>query len=72
MGPIMKSGTDGLMLAQEQGVFIKRKESGTVRELEGGLGGELEGTLVLTSRRLIFACTNERQDDLRLRAEWPI
>lgn len=59
----MKSGTDELMLAQEQSVFMR--ESGRVRELEGGLGGELEGTLVLTNRRLIFACTNERQDDLR-------
>jgi len=63
MGLVMKSGTGELMLAQEQGVFMR--ESGRVRELEGGLGGELEGTLVLTNRRLIFACTNERQDDLR-------
>lgn len=51
------------MLAQEQGVIMR--ESGERKELEGGLGGELEGTVLLTDRRLIFVCTNEREDDLR-------
>ena len=52
-----------VMLAQEQGVIMR--EAGEKKGLEGGLGGELEGTLVLTNRRLIFVCTNEREEDLR-------
>ena len=52
-----------VMLAQEQGVIMR--ESGEKKELEGGLGGELEGTIILTNRRLIFVCTNEREEDLR-------
>jgi hypothetical protein len=52
------------MLAQEQGVIMRR--AGREMELEGGMGGELEGTLVLTNRRLIFVCTNEREDDMRI------
>lgn len=51
------------MLAQEQSVIMR--EAGEKKELEGGLGGELEGTVVLTNRRLIFVCTNEKEDDLR-------
>jgi hypothetical protein len=52
-----------VMLAQEQGVIMR--ESGERKELEGALGGELEGTVLLTNRRLIFVCTNEREDDLK-------
>jgi hypothetical protein len=51
------------MLAQEQGVVMR--EAGRAKELEGGLGGELEGTLLLTNRRMVFACTNEKEDDLK-------
>jgi len=53
-----------VMLAQEQGVIMR--EAGEKKELEGGLGGELEGTVVLTNRRLIFVCTDEKQDKLRI------
>ncbi len=49
-------------LAQEQGVVMR--QAGTAKELEGQLGGELEGTLLLTNRRLLFVCTNEKEDDL--------
>ena len=51
------------MLAQEQGVVMR--EAGRAKELEGRLGGELEGTLLLTTRRLIFVCTHEKEDDLK-------
>jgi hypothetical protein len=53
-----------VMLAQEQGVIMRR--AGEERVLEGGLGGELEGTLILTNRRLIFVCTDEREYDLKI------
>jgi len=59
----MESKTDEAMLAQEQGVRMRK--SGERQELEGGLGGELEGTLVLTNHRLIFVSTNEKEDSLR-------
>jgi hypothetical protein len=52
-----------VMLAQEQGVIMR--DAGGKKELEGGLGGELEGTVLLTNRRLIFVCTNEKEDKLR-------
>jgi hypothetical protein len=58
----MESIADEVMLAQEQGVIMR--VSGERKELEGALGDELEGTIVLTNRRLIFVCTNEREDDL--------
>jgi len=51
------------MLAQEQGV--RMRESGVRKELEGGFGGELEGTLLLTSRRLIFVCSNAKEEKLK-------
>jgi hypothetical protein len=60
----MENTADEVMLAQEQGVRMRK--SGERQELEGGLGTELEGTLVLTNRRLIFVCTNEREDNLKL------
>jgi len=59
----MESKTDEAMLAQEQGVRMRK--SGERQELEGGLG-ELDGTLVLTNHRVIFVSTNERQDNLKL------
>lgn len=59
----MQRDADEVMLAQEQGVRMRK--SGEREALEGGLGGELEGTLVLTSRRIIFVCTSEKEDDLK-------
>jgi len=53
-----------IMLAQEQGVIMR--QAGLEKELEGGVGGELEGTLLLTNRRLIFACTSEKEEDIRV------
>ena len=61
---ILASTADEVMLAQEQGVRMRR--SGDRKEIEGGLGGELEGTLVLTNQRLIFVCTNEQQNNVKL------
>jgi hypothetical protein len=41
------------------------REAGTEKELQAEFGfGVKEGTLVLTSRRLIFVCTNERDESL--------
>lgn len=41
------------------------RKPGLGKELEAEVGvGELEGTLILTNRRLVFACTNEKEDDL--------
>jgi len=60
----MESTADETMLAQEQGVRMRK--SGEREELKGGLGGELEGTLVLTNLRLIFVSTNESQDNVKL------
>lgn len=59
----MGSTTNETMLAQEQGVRMRK--SGEREELKGGLG-ELEGTLVLTNLRLIFVSTNESEDNVRL------
>jgi hypothetical protein len=59
----MASEAEEVMLAQEQGVIMRR--AGKEKELEGGLGGELEGTLVLTNRRLIFVCTDAREEDFK-------
>jgi len=70
MGTIMQDETDEVMLAQEQGVIMR--QAGKEKEFEGGLGGELEGTLVLTSRRLIFVCTNEQKDDLKSAGRPPL
>jgi hypothetical protein len=62
----MRSETDEVMLAQEQGVIMKGV--GVKKEVEGefGFGGEREGTLILTDRRLIFVSTNEKEDDFRI------
>jgi hypothetical protein len=52
-----------VILAQEQGATIR--EGGKGRELQAEFGvGAREGTLVLTNKRLIFVCTNERGEDL--------
>lgn len=64
MGSVLQSENDEAMLAQEQGVVMR--EAGMKKELEGQLGGELEGTLLLTNRRLIFVCTNEKGEDVRI------
>jgi hypothetical protein len=61
----METAAEEVMLAQEQGVRMRR--AGKEKELEGALGGELEGTLILTNRRLIFVCTDEREDDLTIK-----
>ena len=60
----MQDSGDEIMLAQEQGVLMRGL--GIKKELEGefGAGGETEGTLVLTSRRLIYVATNEQTEDL--------
>jgi len=59
----MERKADEVMLAQEQGVRMRK--SGEKEEIEGGLGGEVEGTLVLTNRRIIFVCTNEQEDKVK-------
>jgi hypothetical protein len=52
-----------MMLAQEQAVI--RKGLGIAKAVEGALGiGEREGTLILTNRRLIFACGAEKEEDI--------
>ena len=57
----MQQDDSELILAQEQGSFMR--EPGIKKELETefGVGGQIEGTLVLTSRRLIFAATDEQE-----------
>ena len=41
------------------------REAGTEKEIQAEFGfGVKEGTLVLTNQRLIFACTNERDENL--------
>lgn len=58
------SGNEELMLAQEQSVV--RRGLSAAKRLEGefGFGGEREGTLVLTNRRLVFACGQEQGVDV--------
>ena len=52
-----------MILAQEQGVMMR--PAGVLREIKAELGvGIREGTLILTDRRLIFVCTNERGENL--------
>jgi len=50
-------------LAQEQGATMRGGGAGKGLEADFGVGTK-EGTLVLTNRRLIFVCTNEREQDL--------
>lgn len=52
-----------VILAQEQGAALSM--TGKKKELEAEFGvGEVEGTLVLTDRRLIFVCTDEKMANL--------
>jgi hypothetical protein len=52
-----------MILAQEQGANMR--SGGASKELEAEFGvGLKEGTLVLTNKRLIFVCTDERGEDL--------
>lgn len=52
-----------VILAQEQGATMRR--GGKAKEIEAEFGfDEVEGTLVLTNRRLIFVCVDERKDNL--------
>ncbi len=52
-----------MILAQEQGANMR--PAGVSREFEAEFGAGLrEGTLVLTNKRLIFVCTNEKGEDL--------
>jgi hypothetical protein len=57
------SEDDEIILAQEQGATIRAGGKGKEVEAEFGVGTK-EGTLVLTNKRLIFVCTNEREEDL--------
>lgn len=59
-----------VILAQEQGAMMRA--AGARKELEAEFGaGEREGTLVLTNRRLVFACTDEKEEDLPV-AAWKV
>lgn len=51
------------MLAQEQGVLARRVGLRSGLESEFGLA-EKEGTLVLTDRRIIFACGSGREENI--------
>jgi hypothetical protein len=51
------------ILAQEQGATMRT--AGAKKEVEAEFGvGAKQGTLILTNRRLIFVCTNDRGEDL--------
>jgi hypothetical protein len=57
------NGQAEVILAQEQGATMRR--AGRAKELEAEFGaGVGQGTLVLTNKRLIFVCTDEKEDDL--------
>ena len=61
----MGSTLQEVILAQEQGANMR--SAGVSKELEAEFGMALkEGTLVLTSRRLIFVCTDEKGEYLPL------
>jgi hypothetical protein len=60
----MESSSGETMLAQEQSVTMRGL--GVRRELEGAFGfGEKTGTLVLTNKRLIFVCSDEKEEDIQ-------
>jgi hypothetical protein len=62
-GVSMSNVQSEVILAQEQGATMRL--GGASKELEAEFGGGTkEGTLVLTNRRLIFVCTNERAEEL--------
>ncbi|MDG6988868.1 MAG: hypothetical protein JRN21_06025 [Nitrososphaerota archaeon] len=59
----MSGQSSEVILAQEQGATLSM--TGARKELEADFGfGEVEGTLVLTDRRLIFVCTDEKSVEL--------
>ena len=59
----MSSEPTEVILAQEQGATMR--DAGRRKEIEAEFGfDETEGTLVLTNRRVIFACLDEREEDL--------
>jgi hypothetical protein len=61
----MQNYSDESILAQEQAVIMRGL--GVTKELEAEVGlGETEGTLVLTNKRLIFVCTNEKEEDVHI------
>jgi hypothetical protein len=58
----LSSQADEVILAQEQGTTLRL--GGARKELEAEFGGSKEGTLILTNKRVIFACTGETEEDL--------
>lgn len=57
------SAPSEVILAQEQGATMRK--GGRAKEIEAEFGiAETPGTLVLTNKRLIFACVDEKEDDL--------
>lgn len=59
----MSEQSSEIILAQEQGVTMR--DAGRKKEIEAEFGfDETEGTLVLTNRRLVFVCTNEKEEDM--------
>ncbi len=59
----MSGESSEVILAQEQGATLSM--TGALKEVEANFGfGEVEGTLVLTDRRLIFVCTDEKMVEL--------
>jgi hypothetical protein len=59
----MENASDESILAQEQAVTMRGL--GARKELEAEFGlSETEGTLVLTNKRLVFVCTNEKEVDI--------
>jgi hypothetical protein len=61
----MQGPSEESILAQEQAVTMRGL--GVKKELEAEVGvGEKEGTLVLTNKRLIFVCTDEKEEDVHL------
>lgn len=59
----MSTDRGEVILAQEQGAAMR--SGGASKEVEAEFGvGVREGTLVLTNKRLIFVCTNEKGEDL--------
>jgi hypothetical protein len=51
-----------VILAQEQGANMR--SVGKLKEVEAEFEGVREGTLILTNKRLIFVCTNEKREEL--------
>jgi hypothetical protein len=61
----MQGPSEESILAQEQAVTMRGL--GVKKELAAEVGvGEKEGTLVLTNKRLIFVCTDEKEEDVHL------